>query len=130
MLIDGYLFARHPHIFCLFVELIQELLNLSQRIYLLLFVWAVAVVGYCKVATKVLPATSRLNCLARCTVLLCEGVADEVITKQQFLVLRAKPVLKLWLGGEAICKEYTKHLVQLGTVKKKSVYSSLPALFA
>jgi hypothetical protein len=54
----GYPFTRYPHILCLFVELIQELLNLPQRIYLLLFAWAVAVAGHCKVPMEVLPATS------------------------------------------------------------------------
>ena len=109
MLVDGYPFARHPHIHCLFVELIQQLLNLPQQICLLLFTWAVAVVGYCKVSAEVLPATSRFDCLAHRGVLPPEGGADEVTTKQWLLVLGAKPIIDLWFWGEAICKKHTKH---------------------
>ena len=113
--------APTPHIRCLFVELIQQLLNLPQRIYLLLFTWAVVVVCYCKVLTEVLSATSRFDSLARCGVLLLEGGADKVTTKQWLLVLGAKPVINLWLWGEAICKKHTKHLVHLSAVKGNKI---------
>ena len=129
LLVDSYPFARHPHILCLFVELIQELLNLPQRIHILIFTWAFAVVGYCKLAAEVLPATSRFDSLARCRVLPPEGGADEVTTKQWLLVLGAKPVIDF--GVRSFAKSTPNILyISLLSKEKKSVYSPLPAPFA
>ncbi len=73
---------------------------------------------------------SRFDSLARRGVLLPEGRADEVTTKQWLLVLGAKPVINLWLWGEAICKNHTKNLViSVLSKETKSVYSPLPAPF-
>ena len=115
---------------CLFVELIQQLLNLPQRIYLLLFTWAVTVVGYSKVLKEVLPATSRFDSLACRRVLLPEGGADEVTTKQWLLVLGEKPEIELWLWVEAICKS-TPNILYISVLSKemKSMYSPLPTQF-
>jgi len=68
------------------------------------------------------PATSCFDSLARHGVLLPEGGTDEVTTKQWLLVLGAKPVIDLWLWGEAICKKHTKHLVHLSAVKGNKIH--------
>jgi hypothetical protein len=119
LLINTQPLTWNPHLCCVVIQLVKEMLHLPQRILCRLLLCVFVKVEHAHKTLEVLPPSEASDGLPSPRELLVHRLCNEVITKD---LVWLEPHINSWARQKAIQEQEPDHLVDLSRIKRFIIF--------